>query len=282
MQGLQKQIDIKRQRWGIILGTIAVMVSAVGAFLIIRSQRSSSLPDHLALYMTYEVVEVYPHDPQAFTQGLVYLDGFLYESTGLYGESSLRKVELGTGEVLQQVALDRAYFGEGLTNWGETLIQLTWREGTGLIYDLADFSLLGTFDVAGEGWGLTQDGNCLIMSNGTSTLAFINPESFQITKTITVTYSGEDITRINELEYIHGQIFANIWQTDDIIRIDPETGDVVGWIDLSGILPDEAGTDTANVLNGIAYDPADDRLFVTGKRWRYLYEIRLIPIEENH
>jgi len=232
--------------------------------------------------MTYEVVKVYPHDPDAFTQGLIYLDGFLYESTGLYGESSLRKVELETGEVIQQVALDQVYFGEGLTNWEDTLIQLTWREGTGLIYDLVDFSLLGKFDIAGEGWGLTQDGEHLILSNGTSTLAFINPENFHITETITVTYAGEDVTRINELEYIRGQIFANIWQTDDLVRIDPETGEVLGWIDLNGILPKEAHTDATDVLNGIAYDPVDDRLFVTGKRWQYLYEIRLVTITEDN
>jgi len=232
--------------------------------------------------MTYEVVKVYPHDPNAFTQGLIYLDGFLYESTGLYGESSLRQVALETGAVLQQIALDQAFFGEGLTNWGETLIQLTWREGLGFIYNIDDLSPLGRFDVAGEGWGLTQDGERIIMSDGTSQLAFIDPENFQIIETITVTYGGEEITRINELEYIRGQIFANIWQTEDIIRIDPESGEVLGWIDLSGILPEEACTDAGNVLNGIAYDPAGDRLFVTGKRWQHLYEIQLIPIKEDN
>jgi glutamine cyclotransferase len=226
--------------------------------------------------MTYEVVKAFPHDRRAFTQGLIYLEGYLYESTGLYGESSLRKVALETGEVLQQIDLSPDVFAEGLADWQATLVQLTWREHTGFVYDRADFSLLDSFTYPTEGWGLTQDGERLIMSDGTSSLQFLNPETFEPIKSVKVTYQGEDVQRINELEYIRGQVFANIWQTDQIIRIDPATGQVLGWVDLRGLLPPEARQADTDVLNGIAYDPVNDRLFVTGKRWPYLYEIRLV------
>jgi len=227
--------------------------------------------------MTYEVLNIFPHDPQAFTQGLVYHEGYLYESTGLYGESSLRKVELETGEVLRKVDLSEAYFAEGLALYEDRLFQLTWREGTGFIYGLEDFSLIDQFVYQTEGWGLTHDGERLIMSDGTNNLYFLDPNTLQITKTLEVTFMGEEIVRLNELEYIRGEIYANIWQTDYIVRIDPTTGDVLGWIDLGGILPKDlrGGTD---VLNGIAYDQEGDRLFVTGKFWPQLYEIQLIPV----
>jgi len=227
--------------------------------------------------MTYEVLNIFPHDPQAFTQGLVYHEGYLYESTGLYGESSLRKVELETGEVLRKVDLSEAYFAEGLALYEDRLFQLTWREGTGFIYGLEDFSLIDQFVYQTEGWGLTHDGERLIMSDGTNNLYFLDPNTLQITKTLEVTFMGEEIVRLNELEYIRGEIYANIWQTDYIVRIDPTTGDVLGWIDLGGILPEDlrGGTD---VLNGIAYDQEGDRLFVTGKFWPQLYEIQLIPV----
>ncbi len=227
--------------------------------------------------MTYEVLNIFPHDPQAFTQGLVYHEGYLYESTGLYGESSLRKVELETGEVLRKVDLSEAYFAEGLALYEDRLFQLTWREGTGFIYGLEDFSLIDQFVYQTEGWGLTHDGERLIMSDGTNNLYFLDPNTLQITKTLEVTFMGEQIVRLNELEYIRGEIYANIWQTDYIVRIDPTTGDVLGWIDLGGILPKDlrGGTD---VLNGIAYDQEGDRLFVTGKFWPQLYEIQLIPV----
>jgi len=227
--------------------------------------------------MTYEVLNIFPHDPQAFTQGLVYHEGYLYESTGLYGGSSLRKVELETGEVLRKVDLSEAYFAEGLALYEDRLFQLTWREGTGFIYGLEDFSLIDQFVYQTEGWGLTHDGERLIMSDGTNNLYFLDPNTLQITKTLEVTFMGEEIVRLNELEYIRGEIYANIWQTDYIVRIDPTTGDVLGWIDLGGILPEDlrGGTD---VLNGIAYDQEGDRLFVTGKFWPQLYEIQLIPV----
>jgi glutamine cyclotransferase len=221
----------------------------------------------LTEHMTYEVVKVYPHDPQAFTQGLIFLDGFFYESTGLYGESSLRKVQIETGEVLQSVELSPAYFGEGLTDWDDSLVLLSWREGTGWVYDLADFSLRDQFSYATEGWGLTQDGECLIMSDGTAHLYFLDPATFKILDSVLVMDNGVAVEKLNELEFIRGEVFANIWQTDSIIRIDPKTGEVLGWIDLSGILPVEERTAQTNVLNGIAYDAVSDRLFITGKFW---------------
>jgi glutamine cyclotransferase len=229
--------------------------------------------------MTYEVITSYPHDPSAFTQGLVYWEGYFYESTGLYGESSLRKVAIETGEVLQKTDLPQAYFGEGLTLWQDQLIQLTWREGTGFIYNLEYFTLIEDFTYPTEGWGLTHDGTHLIMSDGSPTLFYLDPETFQVVNRVNVFYQGQNISRINELEYIRGEIFANIWQTDDIIRINPHTGEVMGWIDLGGLLPNAERTPATDVLNGIAYDPENDRLFITGKRWPKVYEVRLLPIE---
>lgn len=240
-----------------------------------------AVPVEMPRALTYEVVQAYPHDPQAFTQGLIYENGILYESTGLYGRSSLRQVDLETGEVLQQADLPEAYFAEGLTDWDDTLVQLTWREQVGFVYNQDDFTQIGTFDYPTEGWGLTQDGDRLIMSDGSSTLFFLDPETYAVTETVSVTDQGQEIVNINELEWVRGEIFANIWQTDDIIRIDPETGEVLGWIDLSGLLPEEERRVDTNVLNGIAYDPQDNRLFVTGKLWPKLYEIRLVPLGED-
>lgn len=238
---------------------------------------STKTPE-LAPPMTYEVINEFPHDPLAFTQGLIYLDGYLYESTGINYRSSVRKVELETGEVLQQVDLTWEYFGEGLTDWEDMLVQLTWTENTGFVYDREDFTLVDQFTYPTEGWGLTNDGHQLIMSDGTSTLYFLDPGTWEVTGHVTVTYQGKNISRLNELEYINGEIFANVYKTDNIVRIDPNSGEVLGWIDLSGLLPQDlrGGTD---VLNGIAYDQEGDRLFVTGKFWPKLYEIRLVPAE---
>jgi glutamine cyclotransferase len=241
----------------------------------------ASVPGTLAEMMTYEVVQAYPHDPGSFTQGLIFEEGIFYESAGLYGESSLRKVALETGEVLQQVDLPGMYFAEGLTSWDDTLIQLTWQEHVGFVYDKESFAQVGTFEVATEGWGLTQDGERLIMSDGTATLFFLDPETFAVLDTVTVTDQGQEIVNLNELEWVDGEVFANIWQTDDIVRIDPKTGEVLGWIDLSGLLPPEERSPETNVLNGIAFDPEANRLFVTGKLWPRLYEIRLVPVGED-
>lgn len=225
----------------------------------------------------YQIIHTYPHDPQAFTQGLVLVDGHLYESTGLYGKSSLRMVELETGRVLQLHNLPKQYFAEGLTNWGSTLIQLTWKSGTAFVYDRFSFRLLRTFQYPGEGWGLTQDGKRLILSDGSATLRFLDPHTFKEVRSIHVRDHGSPVNQLNELEYVRGEIYANVWQTDKIARISPKTGKVLGWIDLANLLSPNQRTSPDAVLNGIAYDSLHDRLFVTGKLWPKLFEIRLAP-----
>jgi glutamine cyclotransferase len=225
----------------------------------------------------YQVVHVYPHDPKAFTQGLIYRDGHLYESTGLEGKSSLRVVDLFTGQVLQKHDVPGEYFAEGLTDWGSTLIQLTWTTHKAFVYDLFSFSLLKTLDYQGEGWGLTHDQTELIMSDGTAYLKFLDPKSFRVVRRVQVTdESGKMVDNLNELEYVHGEIYANIWQTDRIARIAPQTGKVLGWIDLAGMIDKRELHNPDAVLNGIAYDAAGDRLFVTGKLWPKLFEIKLV------
>lgn len=226
---------------------------------------------------TYRVVHVYPHDPRAFTQGLIYLGGHLYESTGLRGQSSLRMEDLDSGKILQYADMPAQYFGEGLTNWGSTLIQLTWQSHTAFIYDRFSFRVQRTFQYPGEGWGLTQDGKDLILSDGTAALRFLDPATFREVRRITVKSQGVPVTKLNELEYVHGEIYANIWYTDRIARISPQTGAVLGWIDLSGLLAPNERTDPGEVLNGIAYDAQHDRLFVTGKLWPKVFEIRVVP-----
>lgn len=230
----------------------------------------------IAAQYGYEIIATYPHDRDAFTQGLVYDNGVLFESTGLNGRSSLRKVNLQTGEVLQRRDIDPLYFAEGLTLFNDQLIQLTWQSNKGFVYDKSTFAPLREWSYPTEGWGLTHDGEQLIMSDGTSTLRFLNPETLAVEREINVTDQGQPVVRLNELEYVNGEIFANVWQTDLIARVDPQTGRVNGWIDLSGLLSpaERIGTD---VLNGIAYDPAGDRLFVTGKLWPKLFEIKLVP-----
>jgi glutaminyl-peptide cyclotransferase len=225
----------------------------------------------------YRVVHAYPHDSQAFTQGLVYVDGHLYESTGLNGQSTLREDDLESGQVLREISLPSQYFAEGLTNWGNTLIQLTWKAHVAFVYDRATFRLLRTFQYPWEGWGLTQDGRNLILSDGSESLHFLNPETFAQVRSIRVTDHGEPVKELNELEYIHGQIYANVWMTDKIARISPETGKVLSWIDLSGLLPAIELRSNDAVLNGIAYDAAHNRLFVTGKLWPRLFEIETTP-----
>jgi len=221
----------------------------------------------------------YPHDPTAFTEGLFYLDGFLYESTGLEQHSSIRKVRLETGEVVQKHDVPKAYFGEGIVNWKHHLVSLTWKSHIGFIYDLATFKEQREFHYEGEGWALTQDGKQIIMSDGTPELRFLNPDTLLETRRITVTLEGKPVRYVNELEWVKGEIYANVWQTDWILRIDPHTGEVVGLVNLAGLL--EAADRTprqTDVLNGIAYDAKNDRLFVTGKNWPKLFEIRLLPM----
>ncbi|HEY8447696.1 MAG TPA: glutaminyl-peptide cyclotransferase [Thermomicrobiales bacterium] len=238
----------------------------------------SAIAEEAAPVAGYHVVQSYPHDPDAFTQGLVYDDGLLLEGTGREGKSTLRLVELETGEVLRSVALDTRHFGEGIALLGSRIYQLTWKSRTCFVYDRETFELLTTFEYEGEGWGLTTDGEQLIMSDGSSTLTFRDPETFRAVRQITVEDAGKPVMLLNELEYIGGEIWANVWRTDRIVRIDPETGEVRGWIDLSGLLtPEDRGDHRVDVLNGIAYDPATNRIFVTGKLWPKLYEIEIVP-----
>lgn len=220
-----------------------------------------------------EVVERYPHDPAAFTQGLVFVDGHLYEGTGRHGESSLRRVALDSGEVLQRSNLGLRYFGEGITLLGDRIYQLTWQSHIGFVYDKASFRQLQTFFLPGEGWGLTHDGSSLIVSDGTPVLRFLDPQTFTELRRVTVTEAGQPLARLNELEYIDGEIWANVWYSDEIVRIDPATGEVSSKLDLSGL---HEGREPDAVLNGIAWDPQDRRLFVTGKLWPALYQIRVL------
>ena len=225
----------------------------------------------------YEVVHTYPHDPSAFTEGLFFLDGFLYESTGQEGQSSLRKVRLETGEIVQKRDLPPQYFGEGIVNWKQRLIQLTYKTQVGFVYNLANFGIERQFQYPGEGWAMTQDGKRIIMSDGTPELRFWDPETLQELGRITVTDENYPVKNVNELEWIKGEIYANVWTTDRIIRIDPESGKVAGHIELAGLLsPADRIEGQTDVLNGIAYDAKLDRIFVTGKKWPKLFEIRLV------
>ncbi len=225
----------------------------------------------------YTTVNVYPHDTKAFTEGLVYHDGSLFESIGLNGQSELRKVELETGKVLKREVIPPQYFAEGLTLVGDKLIQLSWQTQKGFVYDRDSFKLLRTFTYPTEGWGLTYDGKRLIMSDGTPSLYFLDPTTFKRTGSVTVTGPDGPIRNLNELEFVDGQVYANVWQTEKIVRIDPRSGKVTAFIDLTGLLPRTDLTAGADVLNGIAYDAKGKRLFVTGKYWPFLFQINLVP-----
>ena len=236
------------------------------------SASESALP---AVY-SYLVVNTYLHDPNAFTQGLVFEDGIFYEGTGQYGASGIRKVAPATGEVLVEKRLSEQYFGEGIAVFGDRLYQLTWKAGICFVYDKNTFALQTQFSYPTEGWGLTHDGEKLLMSDGTNIIYFRHPDTFQEMGRIEVTDIAGPVHYLNELEYIEGQLFANVWRTDRIVRIDPKTGAVTGWIDLTGLLPAaDRSQHRVDVLNGIAYDARADRLFVTGKWWPKVFEIRL-------
>jgi len=225
----------------------------------------------------YRIVREYPHDPTAFTQGLLYRDGKLYESTGLNRQSTIREVRLEDGKVLRSVSLPPQYFGEGLVDWRDELLSLTWQDGVGFRWNRADFRQKGQFRYPGEGWGLTQDGENVIMSDGTSELRFLDPATMRERRRLVVTHRGQPVERLNELEWVKGEIFANIWMGRRIARIDPKSGKVKGWIDLSELAVENANGDPDSVLNGIAYDAKADRLFVTGKNWAKLFEIDIVP-----
>jgi glutaminyl-peptide cyclotransferase len=224
----------------------------------------------------YRVVNAYPHDPDAYTQGLIFRDGVLYESTGRNGKSTLRKVKLETGAVLQQRTIDPAHFAEGLAEWKGRLFQLTWQSNVAFVYDLTTFNPVKTLRFPGEGWGLAASPEGLILSDGTADLRVLEPESFHELRRVTVRDGGQAIDQLNELEFVRGEVWANVWHTNRIARIAPRTGRVVGWIDLSGLMG-MYRLDPEAVLNGIAFDAASGRLFVTGKLWPKLFEIQVVP-----
>jgi len=256
----------------ILIGVAVIAVSSVTLVLL-----SNTPVDPEPLHYTYQILNMYPHDEDAFTQGLVFEDGVLYEGTGRYGQSTLRRVELETGNIIQFHALPDQFFGEGITIFDDKIIQLTWQSGKGFVYDKNSFDLLQEFTYPTEGWGITHNGSALIMSVGNATLYFLDPETFQTIGQVEV-YDEEPVDFLNELEYIHGMVYANIWKEEKIVIINPQTGRVTGWIDLEGINEAEK-QNSSSMLNGIAYDAEEDRLFVTGKMWSQLFEISLVLVE---
>jgi glutaminyl-peptide cyclotransferase len=255
-----------------------MLLGRVSAVILLLAVAPATLPvtETTPVY-TCRVKKTYPHDPLAFTQGLVYGDGIFYESTGLRGRSSLRRVEVETGRVLQRTGLLGMYFGEGIAVFRDRIYQLTWTSGVGFVYDKKTLTLQREFHYGIEGWGMTQDGTSLIVSDGSPNLYFWDPETLLETRRITVRDGTEPVPNLNELEYIDGEIYANIWQKDRIARISPQSGKVLAWIDLTGLLPASERTGGEDVLNGIAWDPETKRLFVTGKLWPKLFEIELVP-----
>jgi len=256
------------------------VVSFVLSMMIVFNFNSSILigyydSDKIPVY-GYKIIQVYPHDTEAFTQGLVFKDGFLYEGTGLFRNSSLRKIDLESGKVLKIKKIPDRFFGEGITIFGDRIIQLTWKGNIGFVYNKNTFNLTDRFNYPYEGWGICQDGKYLIVSDGTSTIRFLEPDNFREISRITVQENGTPINNINELEYVKGEIYANIWQSEFIAKINPLNGSISGWIDLTGLLKMENVEKKVDVLNGIAYDRENDRLFVTGKLWPFVFEIELI------
>ncbi len=258
----------------ILLLLIAILMVSAAFVVSVINQTA----DQEVVYYTYNIVNTYKHDESAFTQGLVYDDDALYESTGLYGFSTLRRVDLESGEVLQSYSLPESYFGEGITICDNRIIQLTWLENKGFVYDKHSFELIQEFNYPTEGWGLTYDGNKCIMSDGSAYLFFLDPLTFESIGHVEVLDATTPVSRINELEYVNGKVYANIWMKDKIAIISPQTGKVEGWIDLNG-LQDFEDHSSDEVLNGIAYDAVEERLFVTGKKWSNLFEIELKPAE---
>src|SRR6266700_763919 len=253
----------------------ALLLTPLGQFLSGQSSHQTHarrMPEY-----TFKIVHTFPHEPAAFTQGLAYRDGFLYEGTGLNGRSSLRKVRLDTGVVVQRADLAQEFFGEGITLVKDEVIQLTWQSHAGFVYNVSDFRLLRRFSYSGEGWGLTTNGSEIFMSDGTAEVRVLDAVTLAEKRRFTVLNGVTPIDQLNELEFVDGEIFANVWQTDSIARISPQTGKVVGWIDLKGLLNPIFRRESGAVLNGIAYDSKQKRLFVTGKLWPNIFEIRLVP-----
>ena len=248
-----------------------LLLWAAGLVVFSGARQSPPVPVY-----TYRIVHVYPHDRNAFTQGLEYRGGFLYEGTGLNGRSTLRKEDLQSSRVLQKIDLPNQYFGEGITVFDRKIVQLTWQSHTGFVYDRSSFQLLRSFNYTGEGWGLANDGARIYMSDGTAQIRVLQPETLEEQHRITVHQGSKEFQLLNELECVRGELFANVWQTDEILRISPADGAVRGIIDLSGLLSQAERGAGADVLNGIAFDTANERLFVTGKLWPKLFEIKLL------
>ncbi len=257
------------------LGLLILLLAACGQSPSVATQAENAALARTPTY-GFRIAATYPHDRRAFTQGLIFIDGQLYESTGQVGQSTIRRVNLEDGRVLQSVSIPRGQFGEGIVDWGDQIINLSWQDGVGYRWDRRTLRRLSAWHYRGEGWGLTRSQTEIIMSDGTSELRFLDPATMAERRRVTVTDQGVPVPRLNELEWVNGEVFANVWQTPMIARIDPATGNVTGWIDLTA-LAIENGAGQDNVLNGIAYDSARDRLFVTGKYWPRLYEIDLVP-----
>ena len=280
-----KILGMNAKNRNILFAIITVLVIAFLAFVLPRLlDRSKNLtavePDILSglgKKASYEIVNMYPHDPNCYTQGLVYEDGLLYESCGLYGESRLRVAKLEEGEGLREISIHDKYFAEGLALLDDQLTMLTWREGTAFVYQKDSFEQISTFNYSTEGWGLTTDGKALIMSDGSNTLYWMDPKSGLVVNELHVTLGGYPMSQLNELEFVNGEILANVYLTDTILRIDPVSGEVLTQIDLSGLMPEANKAKLGEVLNGIAWDKEGGRLFVTGKNWDVLYEIKLVP-----
>ncbi len=264
------------KRWLLAGATTVLILSTIlAAYIVLTNNGTANEP----VSYTYSIVNTYPHDPAAFTEGLAYDNGALYEGTGLVGESSLRKVDLATGVVLQHVSLGDELFGEGITVFNSEIIQLTWQNQKTFFYDKDSFNVTNEFTYHGEGWGLTHDDTRLIMSNGSAILSFLDPIAFKVIGTVQVHDGNTPVENLNELEYINGDVYANVWLQNRIAIINIQTGQVKGWINLAG-LSNAVNSDPDNVLNGIAYDAQGQRLFVTGKRWPQLFQIKLVPIAQ--
>jgi glutamine cyclotransferase len=261
----------------IISSRLAVLFLFIACSPFLAGRDSRQISAKSPQEYTFAVVHVFPHDTSAYTQGLAYRDGFLYEGTGLSGRSSLRKVRLETGEVVRQVDLGAEFFGEGITIVKDRVLQLTWTSEVGLVYDLNSFHVLRKFSYSGQGWGLAANGGEVFLSDGTSEIRVLDAEKFQEKRRFKVHDRSTLIDQLNELEFVDGQLFANVWHSNRIARISPQTGEVVGWIDLTGLLSPVYRREPEAVLNGIAYDSAQKRLFVTGKLWPSVFEIRLSP-----
>ena len=269
----------KHSNGSVRLGNIFHVMAGIAAVILVlgsaRNPVAETMPATGARLLDYEVVNNYPHDPNAFLQGLLWYEGCLYESTGLYGQSTLRRVDLYTGKVLKSVSLPPELFGEGLALAGERLVQLTWKSKLGFVYDRDSFALVRRFTYDTDGWGLAWDGKMLIMSDGSSELTYLDPVTFSPVRRLAVTINGRPVDNLNELEFIEGTIWANVWQTDLILCIDPRTGHADSYLNLRGVLPDKMRTGREDVLNGIAYDARLKRIFVSGKLWPRLFEIRV-------